>query len=60
VLTDRNSPDPLIDFSITLSIGVAHWNPGDDTSIESVLSLADEEMYADKRRQTLSPGPEEP
>ncbi len=46
----RHPLDLLIDFSITLSIGLAHWIPGSGMSMESVLSEADVAMYEEKRR----------
>ena len=45
----RNTTNELVDFPVTLSIGTAHWNAGDDTSIEDILRLADERMYRAKR-----------
>ena len=45
----RNTSNELVDFPVTLSIGTAHWNAGDDTSIEDILRLADERMYRAKR-----------
>jgi len=53
-MSDRHPLDLLIDFSITLSIGLAHWSPGSAKSMESVLTQADAAMYEEKRRQSLS------
>ena len=50
-LASRNPVDLLVDFSMTLSIGVAHWMPDTHVSMESVLSQADQAMYAEKRGQ---------
>ena len=49
-MASRNPVSPLFDFPITLSIGIAHWMPDSNVSIESVLSQADQAMYAEKRR----------
>lgn len=49
-MADRHPLDLHIDFSITLSIGLAHWIPGSGMSMESVLSQADNAMYEEKRR----------
>jgi len=43
-------PD-AIEFPITLAIGASWWSPDDERSIEEVLAQADQQMYADKRRQ---------
>jgi diguanylate cyclase (GGDEF)-like protein/PAS domain S-box-containing protein len=48
-MKDHNPVHLLIDFPITLSIGIAHWMPDSDISMEGVLSLADASMYEDKR-----------
>ncbi|MBN1857954.1 GGDEF domain-containing protein [Candidatus Bipolaricaulota bacterium] len=45
----RNTTNELIDFPVTLSIGTAHLNVGDTSSIEDILRLADERMYRAKR-----------
>ena len=50
-MSSRNPVNLLFDFPITLSIGIDHWMPDSNTSIESVLSQADQAMYAEKRRQ---------
>jgi diguanylate cyclase (GGDEF)-like protein/PAS domain S-box-containing protein len=50
-LASLNPVNLLVDFSITLSIGIAYWNPDSNVSMESVLSQADQAMYAEKRRQ---------
>jgi diguanylate cyclase (GGDEF)-like protein/PAS domain S-box-containing protein len=48
-MKDHNPVHLLIDFPVTLSIGIAHWIPDSGVSMESVLSLADASMYEDKR-----------
>ena len=50
-MSSRSPIDLQFDFPITLSIGIAHWMPDTSTSIESILSQADQAMYAEKRRQ---------
>lgn len=50
-MVSRKPVDVRIDFSITLSIGIAFWKPDTNQSMEAVLSQADQEMYAEKRRQ---------
>lgn len=45
----RNRTNELIDFPVSLSIGTAHWNVGDPSSVEDILHLADERMYQAKR-----------
>jgi len=45
-----NPLHPTIDFPITLSIGVAHWDPDSQASLEETLSEADHAMYRDKRK----------
>jgi diguanylate cyclase (GGDEF)-like protein/PAS domain S-box-containing protein len=48
-VAERNVENPLLDFPVTLAIGVAHWHPQDPRTIESVLNEADRTMYEDKR-----------
>jgi len=47
----RSPRELLVDFRLTLSIGIAHWMPDANQSIEIILSQADQAMYADKCRQ---------
>lgn len=42
---------PLVGFTVTLSIGIAHWIPDSNVSMETTLAEADQAMYAEKRRQ---------
>jgi len=42
--------DPICRIPVRLAIGAAHWAPESGEPIESVLSRADLDMYADKRR----------
>ena len=39
----------LLDFSVTLSVGSAHWDPSASESVEKVLAEADRRMYEIKR-----------
>ncbi|MCX6093686.1 MAG: sensor domain-containing diguanylate cyclase [Candidatus Bipolaricaulota bacterium] len=48
-IAKRNVENPLLDFPVTLAIGVDHWHPDDPRSIESVLIEADRRMYEDKQ-----------
>lgn len=48
-IAERNVENPLLDFPVTLAIGVDHWHPDDPRSIESVLIEADRRMYEDKQ-----------
>lgn len=45
----RNETNPVFDFSVTLSIGSAHWTPEDARPMEEVLAEADSRMYEEKR-----------
>ncbi|MDD5220500.1 MAG: diguanylate cyclase, partial [Candidatus Bipolaricaulis sp.] len=46
----RNEADDWLPFPVTLSIGCAHWDSKLGQTVESVLSEADERMYAAKRQ----------
>jgi len=48
-MDQRNKSNELIDFPVSLSIGIAHWNIGDTSSVEEILRLADQRMYQVKR-----------
>lgn len=50
-MCSQNPVNLLFDFPITLSVGIAHWMPDANVSMESILSQADQAMYIDKRRQ---------
>lgn len=53
-LTDKvrewNESSEMIDFPLTLAIGVSHWSTRQGREVEEVLKLADKRMYEDKRR----------
>ncbi|MFC2078391.1 GGDEF domain-containing protein [Candidatus Bipolaricaulota bacterium] len=54
LMASRNPMNQLVDFPITLSIGIAHWMPDTTESMESILSHADQAMYAEKRKQAAT------
>ncbi len=47
-LADWNERNSLIDFPLTIAMGVSHWNPGQDRDLEAALKEADRKMYRDK------------
>jgi len=49
-LKDWNQKSDLIDFPITLAMGVSHWSPKQARDVEDALKQADEKMYEDKTR----------
>lgn len=49
-LTKWNKKSTLLDFSLTLSMGISHWNPHQDRSVEVALKVADRRMYEEKSR----------
>jgi diguanylate cyclase (GGDEF)-like protein len=53
-MAERNKTNPLVDFPVTLAIGTASWSPLDERLIEAVLSDADQQMYAEKKRTSAS------
>jgi GGDEF domain-containing protein len=38
----------LLDFPLTLAMGVSHWSFDQDRDVEEALNEADEKMYEDK------------
>lgn len=50
-VTRRNELDPLLDFPVTLAIGVAEWEPQMTVSLEQVIGHADSRMYGAKRQR---------
>jgi diguanylate cyclase (GGDEF)-like protein len=44
-------------FQISLSVGLAHYDPKSQATIDDLLSKADERMYQEKSRKKLSPQP---
>ncbi|MCF7890406.1 diguanylate cyclase [Candidatus Bipolaricaulota bacterium] len=49
-LDQWNDQNTLLDFPLTLAMGVSHWNPDQDRDVEEALKEADKEMYKDKRK----------
>jgi len=49
-LADWNKKNTLIDFPLTLAMGVSHWSPGQKRNVEEALNEADRKMYEDKNR----------
>ena len=49
-LKDWNRESDLIDFPLTLAMGVSHWSPKQKRDVEDALKEADEKMYEDKQR----------
>jgi diguanylate cyclase (GGDEF)-like protein len=52
----RNVENPLLEFPVTLAIGIDHWQPTDPRPIEIVLREADRRMYEDKTKDRGSGG----
>ncbi|MFO7980423.1 MAG: diguanylate cyclase [Candidatus Aminicenantes bacterium] len=49
-LKEWNKTQDLLDFPLTLAIGVSHMKPGVDEDIETALKKADRKMYEDKKK----------
>ncbi len=49
-LASWNEQTDLLDFPLTLAMGIAHWAPEQDRDVESALKEADTRMYEDKGR----------
>ena len=47
-LSRWNDGSNLLDFPLTLAMGVSHWNPDQDRSVEDALKEADRKMYEEK------------
>jgi len=45
----RNERNPLLDFPITLAIGLVEWEPQMNASLEQIIDQADSNMYLNKR-----------
>ncbi|MCF7891146.1 PAS domain S-box protein [Candidatus Bipolaricaulota bacterium] len=43
-----NQQSELLDFSLTLAMGVSHWSPRQNRDVEEALNEADRRMYEDK------------
>lgn len=49
-LSDWNEESTLLDFPLTLAMGMAHWGPDQGRDVEKALKEADDKMYKDKTR----------
>ena len=49
-LAKWNQQSNLLDFPLTLAMGVSHWSPDQDRGVENALKEADMKMYEDKGR----------
>jgi len=47
-LAERNERLDLLDFKLTLAMGVSYWNPDQGRSLEDAINEADRKMYKDK------------
>ena len=45
-----NEKSSFLDFPLTFSIGVSHWSPDQDRSVEDALKESDKKMYEEKKR----------
>lgn len=52
----RNETNLLLDFPITLAIGLVEWEPQMKASLEQIIGQADSKMYSNKR-ETLEEQP---
>jgi len=54
-LARQNEEEPIIEFPVTLGVGISHWRPGREKPLEEVLAEADRRMYQDKatRRKNI-------
>jgi len=44
-----NEQSDLLDFPLTLAMGISHWDPDEGEDVEDSLKKADRRMYVDKR-----------
>ncbi|MCF7891139.1 diguanylate cyclase [Candidatus Bipolaricaulota bacterium] len=49
-ITHWNEESDLLDFPLTLDMGISHWSSDQDRDVEKALKEADEKMYEDKGR----------
>ncbi|MCF7889766.1 PAS domain S-box protein [Candidatus Bipolaricaulota bacterium] len=49
-LSRWNDRSDILDFPLTLAMGVAHWKPDRDKDVEEALKEADRRMYRDKEK----------
>lgn len=43
-----NDESNLLDFPLTMAMGISHWNPDQDRDVEEALKEADKKMYEQK------------
>ncbi|MBS3765528.1 PAS domain S-box protein [Candidatus Bipolaricaulota bacterium] len=43
-----NQEHDMLDFPLTVAVGLAHWSPDQDSDVEDALEEADKKMYEDK------------
>ena len=48
-ISRRNETNPLLNFPVTLAIGMVEWEPQMKASLEQIIDLADSKMYSNKR-----------
>ena len=53
-MANWNKKNHLLNVPVTLAIGSSYWHPENGQTIEDVLDLADQRMYADKKNQLNS------
>lgn len=53
-LKEWNENTELIDRPLGIAIGHSHWLPGEDRSVAEALKEADDNMYKDKGKKSLS------
>ena len=47
-MEEWNRTSDVLDFDVTLSVGVSHWMPGEGQTTDEALNLADTRMYEEK------------
>jgi len=53
VVASWNDRSELLDFPLTLAMGISHWSPEQERDVEDALKEADGKMYRDKERKRL-------
>lgn len=51
-LKSWNEENGLLDFPLTLAMGISYWSPEDAQTIEEVLREADQRMYEEKGKRS--------
>ncbi|MCF7890036.1 PAS domain S-box protein [Candidatus Bipolaricaulota bacterium] len=47
-IKEWNDESDLLDFPLTLAMGISHWSPEEDIDVEAALKKSDINMYGDK------------